>query len=144
MKHPSCAVITCNKKHDNVEFCFECSLYPCKRYEEPSKVDSFISYKNVLQNHIDAKSNLKKYLNDLNKKSKILVNLVTNYNDGKSKGFYCLVVNLLPLSVLDIIIDNIENDVRVRGSSEKEKAKKITNLIKSQARDLNIELILRK
>lgn len=45
--HPSCPVITCNKKHDNIEFCFECSLYPCQKYEY--QVDSFISKRNILQ-----------------------------------------------------------------------------------------------
>ena len=144
IKHPSCAVITCNKKHDNVEFCFECSSYPCKRYQEPSKVDSFISYKNVLQDQTDAKINLENYLNDLKKKQEILIELITNYNDGKSKGFYCIAVNLLPLSVLEIIMDNTKNNVRVRYINNKEKAKEITDLIKAKANSLNIELILRK
>ena len=144
MKHPSCAVITCNKKHDSVEFCFECSSYPCKKYEQPSKVDSFISYKNVLQDQSDAKISLENYLNDLKKKQEILLELIANYNDGKSKGFYCIAVNLLPLSVLENIMDNIKNNVRVRDINSKEKANEITNLIKAKANSLNIELILRK
>ena len=32
-QHPTCAVATCNKKHDNVEYCFQCSEYPCKKYQ---------------------------------------------------------------------------------------------------------------
>ena len=143
-KHPSCAVITCNKKHDTVEFCFECSLYPCKRYQEPSKTDSFISYKNVLRNLTEAKRNLKKYLGDLKKKHKYLINLISTYNDGKSKGFYCIAVNLLPISVLDEIMDYIKNNIKENNAGVKDKVKAISGLMKSKAKDLNIELILRK
>jgi hypothetical protein len=31
-KHPSCAIITCSKKHNNIDFCFNCEEYPYKRY----------------------------------------------------------------------------------------------------------------
>lgn len=142
-KHPTCAIITCNKKHDNVEFCFECRSYPCKRYQEPSKTDSFITYKNVLQDQTEAKTDLDKYINDLNKKQGILVELISNYNDGKSKGFYCLAVNLLPLSVLAWLMDNVKNNERIRYINQKEKAKEIIAMIKAKASDLKIELILR-
>jgi len=144
LKHPTCAIITCNKKHDNVDFCFECSSYPCKRYQEPSKVDSFITYKKVIQDTTEAKTDLDKYLNNLKKKQEILIELISNYNDGKSKGFYCLAVNLLPLSVLDCLMDNIKKNVIIRDINYKEKAKEITNMIKVRASDLNLELTLRK
>lgn len=144
LKHPSCAVITCNKKNDNVEFCYECSLYPCKKYIEPSKVDSFISYKNVVQNFNDAKLDLKKYLKELHNKQKILEDLITNYNDGKSKGFFCIAVDLLPLSVLNEIMYSIKKTIDIEIIEKKEKTKNILALIKSKATELKIELILRK
>jgi hypothetical protein len=71
LKHPTCAVITCNKKHDYVEYCFQCSSYPCNRYNEPSKVDSFISYRNVISDFKKAyKIGVEKYQTKLNKKIK--------------------------------------------------------------------------
>ena len=83
MKHPTCAVITCNKKHDNVEYCFQCSSYPCKRYSEPSKVDSFISYRNVISDFKKAnKIGIDKYQMELNEKVNILEFLIKN-NKGK-------------------------------------------------------------
>ena len=48
LKHPTCAVITCNRKHDHVEYCFQCSSFPCEKYSSPSNADSFISYRNVI------------------------------------------------------------------------------------------------
>ena len=137
LKHPSCAVITCNKKHDNVEFCFDCSSYPCKKYQEPSKADSFITYKNVLQDQADAKTNLLNYLNTLEKKRDILSELIANYNDGKSKGFYCMAVNLLPLSMLEEIWEKIK-------SGNMQNTREITEMMKQKASTIDIELTLRK
>ncbi|MCO5387512.1 DUF3795 domain-containing protein [Desulfosporosinus sp.] len=144
LKHPTCAIITCNKKHDNVEFCFECSVYPCKRYQGPSKRDSFISYKNVLDDQGNAKINLQSYLNDLKKKQEHLAELIANYNSGRSKGFYCLAVNLLPISAVDSLMEKIRNNERISEVNIKEKAQEVTGLIKAEASALNIELVLRK
>ncbi|MCG1024493.1 DUF3795 domain-containing protein [Dehalobacter sp.] len=141
LKHPSCAVITCNKKHQNVEYCFECSVYPCERYQAPSEADSFISYQNVLQDQAKAKMDLQNYLEELTEKHKILGELIANYNDGKLKGFYCLAVNLLPLSVLNNIMDEISHmdQINCKGSAEE-----AVRLLKAEADRLNIQLVLRK
>jgi hypothetical protein len=85
LKHPACTVITCNKKHDNVEYCFQCSLYPCEKYKKQSKTDSFISYKNIEENFNNAKKDLKHFQKELIKKIKILEYLIGNYNDGRKK-----------------------------------------------------------
>ena len=108
-KHPTCAVATCNRKHDNVEYCFQCSGYPCEKYQEESKFDSFISYKGVKQNFLEAKTDLKKYENDLEERYKILRILLDNYNDGRSKGLYCLITNDMPLNELELLLTKIEN-----------------------------------
>ncbi|NCB42626.1 MAG: DUF3795 domain-containing protein [Clostridia bacterium] len=144
LKHPSCAVVTCNKKHDNVEFCFECNAYPCKKYSEPSAVDSFISYRNVLKDIEDAKYDLGEYLNVLKLKQEILEELIANYNDGKSKGFYCIAVNLLSLQVLNEIAKDIKGAVEIEKINAKERAKRVTSMMKDRASEMGIELTLRK
>lgn len=144
LKHPTCAVVTCNKKHDNVEFCFECSSYPCKRYTEPNTSDSFISYKNVMKNMGDAERDLPEYLKTLKMKQEILEDLILNYNDGKSKGFYCLAVNLLPLSELKGIIAAINDNTDIEDIDKRAKSKRITDMMKTMASDMQIELKLRK
>ncbi|MBN1499605.1 MAG: DUF3795 domain-containing protein [Spirochaetes bacterium] len=96
LKHPSCAVISCSLKNDNVEFCYECSLFPCVKYKQVSDKDSFISYRNVLSDFKKAeKSGIEKYRKELDEKVLILERLISDYNDGRKKGFYCLAVNLL-------------------------------------------------
>lgn len=145
LKHPSCAVITCNKKHDNVEYCFQCSAYPCERYSKPNKVDSFISYQNVLTDFEKAKKKgIERYQKEINKKVKILEFLIKNYNDGKRKGFYCLAVNLISLLDLENIMKKINNEMNKPGMDKIKNIKSVIELIESVAKKNKIELKLRK
>ncbi len=141
-QHPTCAVETCNRKHDNVEYCFQCSEYPCKKYQEESKCDSFISYRSVKQNFIEAKNDIKKYETDLGKRQKYLKILLEKYNDGKSKGLYCLVANDMPLNELEILISKIDKiliDLDI-----KEKAKEVKKEILALEVKFGFEFKLRK
>jgi len=71
-KHPTCAVITCSKKHDYIEFCFQCREFPCERYRKLGGMDSFITYKNVLLNIEKAKADLNIYMASLKTKYEYL------------------------------------------------------------------------
>ena len=144
-KHPTCAVITCNKKHDTVEYCFKCSLYPCARYKEKSQVDSFISYQNVLVDFQKAElEGLEQYKYELEKKMAILEYLIENYNDGKRKSFYCLAINLLLLPDLQAIMDEINTNIGKQDINKQVKIKKIITLFETKAQEKNIKLVLRK
>jgi len=145
LKHPTCAVITCNKKHDYVEYCFQCSSYPCRRYSEQSKLDSFITYKNVIFDFEKARKNgIKQYQEELNKKIRILEFLIKNYDDGKRKNFYCLAVNLINLSDFKRIMESIDKEIIKLDLDKREKIKLVIELTESIAKKENIELKLRK
>lgn len=73
-----------------------------------------------------------------------MAELIANYNSGRSKGFYCLAVNLLPISAVDSLMEKIRNNERISEVNIKEKAQEVTGLIKAEASALNIELVLRK
>ena len=139
LKHPACAVITCNKKHDNVEFCFQCSSYPCDRYKKENNKDSFITYKNVDKDMKAASGNLKEYKKILEEKVRILELLIKNYNDGRKKNLYCLAVNLLPVSKLREIMGKIKNEKDI-----KDKINLIVDQINKKADECNVVLALRK
>ena len=143
-KHPTCSVVTCNKKHDSVEYCFECSEYPCQKYKEPSKVDSFISYKEVLNNFDAAQKDLSNYLKDLNKRYVYLSDLIKNYNDGKMKELYCIALNNLPLDEIEQIMKQIKANNEILKMDRKERARSVGGIIKERAQALKIEISLRK
>lgn len=145
LKHPSCAVITCNKKYDNVEYCFQCSSYPCKRYRSTCKVDSFISYLNVIADFEKAgKKGIDKYRKEMDEKVDILEFLIQNYNDGKRKSFYCIAVNLLSLDDLRGVMSDIKKKLTPLDIGLKNRIQQIAGLLESKARKRNVELKLRK
>lgn len=145
LKHPACAVITCNSKHDNVEFCFQCTSYPCERYSNPSKVDSFISYRSVISDfHKASQEGIDNYIIELNEKTNILEFLISNYNDGRRKTFYCNTVNLLGLTDLHEIMAEINEEIKKQDIDLKDKIGLIIALFEAKARKDNIELKLRK
>ncbi|PKM64095.1 MAG: hypothetical protein CVU96_04570 [Firmicutes bacterium HGW-Firmicutes-20] len=132
--HPVCSIMSCNKKKDNVAFCFECSSYPCIRYQNDEK-DSFISYINRSKDMEMAKTDLDGYLEVLNEKSQMLRYLLENHNDGRSKNFYCLAVNLLEAE------DLREAYQRIRESTDTVTTRSILTQI---AKERGISISLRK
>jgi hypothetical protein len=145
VKHPSCAVITCSKKHDDVEFCFQCNSFPCNRFAESGKVDSFISYRNVIADLKKAKKyGIQKYQAELSRKIEILEYLICSYNDGRKKGFYCISVNLLKLSSLERIMEQIKNKIEPQNINKGDKINLIVALIESSAKKESAVLKLRK
>ena len=144
LKHPSCAVITCSKKHGQVEYCYQCSAYPCERYSRMGEKDSFMSYRNVLSDFDKAKSGgAEKYTTELTEKIDILDFLINTYNDGRRKAFYCNAVNLLPLADLREIMDIIKERIAGYDIPLKEKIEEIVRLMEERAASHNIQLKLR-
>lgn len=145
IQHPTCAVVTCNKKHDNVEFCFQCSSYPCERYGRIGDKDSFISYRNVLSDFEKAKQEgIERYAAVLNEKIEILEYLIKNYNDGRSKNFYCIAVNLLDLDPLREVLKSIREESNAANRPVKEITGEIRALLENRAAEAGLELKLRK
>jgi len=140
LRHPTCSVITCNQKHDHVEYCFQCSLYPCERYRSLDSGDTYISYRNVLRDMDLAKDNLELYQSELNKKIEIAEFLIDNYNDGRRKSFYCKAVNLLQLTALKDIVNEINEKLATQEILLDEKIELIAAIFEAQAKKENIEL----
>lgn len=143
VQHPTCAVITCSKKHDDVEYCFLCSSFPCKKYESPSEKDSFITYRNVLSDMQKAmKNGIEQYKAELDEKILFVEHLISNFNDGRKKNFYCTAVNLLDLADLNDIKEQIDNSDET--ISHKDKVKMIEAWFNEKAQSRDIDFKLRK
>ena len=142
LKHPSCAVITCSQKHGGVEFCFHCESYPCERYAKPSEKDSFITYQNVLSDMQKAQNSIGGYIAEQEKKTAFLETLLSCYNDGRKKSFYCTAVNLLTWEDLADVKEKIE--ARLSGTSTEETIRWIESAFYEKAAARGIGLKLRK
>ncbi|MGE5373000.1 MAG: DUF3795 domain-containing protein [Solirubrobacterales bacterium] len=145
LKHPTCAVITCSQKHEGVEYCFQCSSYPCARYQKPSPTDSFITYRHVLDDFGKAKSNgLSAYQHGLDEKVELLRFFIDECNDGKRKNFFCIAVNLLRLEDVRAIATRIRQDEFLKELPLNEKSAVVITLLQEQAKKQDITLALRK
>lgn len=99
----SCRIAKCSLEHERVEYCYECRQYPCEKYQHIDEYDSFIT-------HRRQKTDLEKARSigiEQQEKIQILSCLLSNYNDGRRKNFFCVAVNLLELSEIQEAIKQI-------------------------------------
>lgn len=123
LKHPSCAIINCCRRHGGIEYCYQCEEYPCRRYQKEQTEDSFITYRSVARDiNIAQESGLESYQAILSEKVELLEFLLQHYNDGRRKNFYCLAVNLLDLEDVKDTVARIQADAGPDAGSEKERA----------------------
>ncbi len=137
----SCAIAKCSLQHGKVEFCFLCPEYPCQRYESIEEYDSFITHQRQLKDTIKAQEmGIEFYCEEQRQKAEILKMLLSDYNDGRRKTFYCIAVNLLPLQDIESVMKQVENT-----SFDKLTTKEKTQIIVSLFHDIALEqgLILR-
>ena len=141
----SCAIAKCSLQHDKVEYCFRCTEYPCRRYEGIDEYDSFITHQRQLKDIARAQEiGIESYNEEQAKKAGILHTLLSDYNDGRRKTFYCVAVNLLPLQDIENVINQVAEDISFKNLTMKEKAEKVVSLFQNLAVQQGLALRLRK
>ena len=141
----SCKIAKCSMEHGGVEYCFQCSEYPCEKQKHIDDFDSFITHRNQ-------KSDLEKaqrigidaYNAEQIEKSKILDILLSGYNDGRKKTLFCTAVNLLDVRDLREVLRQIKDSIDVDTLTLKEKSAFAAGLLQAVAAKKNIDLKLRK
>ena len=141
----SCKIARCSMKHNGVEYCFQCSEYPCEKYEHIDEFDSFITHRNRKADLEKAKQyGMEAYNAEQVEKTKILDVLLSGYNDGRKKTLFCVAVNLLDLQELREVLRKIENRSDMETLTLKEKSAFAARLLRDVAAKRNIVLKLRK
>ena len=90
-----------------------------------------------------AKSDISDYAVELDNKIQILEELLTNYNDGRRKSFFCIAVNLLDLADIQSIMEQLKSEMRPEAAI-KEKSVATVRLFQAVADEKGIDLKLRK
>lgn len=141
----SCKIARCSMEHDSVEYCFQCSEYPCEKYENIDNYDSFITHQNQKSDlYVARRLGIDVYNSIQKEKAKILDMLLSDYNDGRKKTFFCVAVNLLDLQGLHEILAQIEDTPEVETWKLKEKSRFIAELLQEEAEKNGISLKLRR
>lgn len=141
----SCPIAKCSLQNGKIEYCYECIHYPCEKYSHIDENDSFITHLHQKRDIRKAKKiGIEKYIAELIEKGNILEQLLSAYNNGRKKNFYCLAVNLLELSELQETLKKVETDITLSDLSKKDKISYIVKTFQDIADRKGIVLKLRK
>lgn len=93
-----------------------------------------------MQKAID--NGIEQYQAELNEKILFLEYLISNFNDGRKKNFFCIAINLLDLADLNDIKEYIKKcDETI---PQKDKVKMVESWFNEKAKSKNIDFKLRK
>lgn len=104
----SCKIARCSLEHGGVEYCCECPHYPCEKYEKFDEYDSFITHRNR-NSDMEKLRNIgaDRYNSEQAEKVRLLEYLLSSCNDGRRKTLFCLAVDLLELSDVRAVVDQL-------------------------------------
>ena len=148
-KMPGCGFITCCVKKKGLEACAQCVDWEeCDRVvrllDSAKYKDSFISYRPVAANFAFIQKNgIGEFARREVEKQKFLRHLIGNYDEGRSKSFYCTSCQLIPLEKLKEALADAEIKM-TEATDIKDKAKIVRLAISRIADNLQIDLKLRK
>jgi hypothetical protein len=141
-KHPSCGFVSCCVVKKGLEVCSDCNDYACSRFDsERSGKDSFVTHKKVFMNLDFIKSyGMDCFLEQQRIRNDILTDFLTNYDDGRSKSFFCICCALLPLVNLEETIEFMKDFRSISDLGEKNKL--LRSKLQSEAVNLNLDIKL--
>jgi hypothetical protein len=150
-KHPSCGTITCCVKKKGLEVCAQCDEFPCSNFaswlDKLTIEDSFLTHQKMKSNlYFIREQRLDKFLKQQKKRIKLLERMLQDFDDGRSKSFYCIATTLLPVAELETLVDEAERKMKVekvKASDTQTKAKILRELLSSFAAKGGVELRLR-
>ena len=138
-QHPACGILTCCERKD-FEFCNDCDEFPCNKYDSWGDYDSFITHRNYVADMEKAKRiGIEVYIDEQNEKISILTELLSNFNDGRRKSFFCLAVNLLDLQDIKTVLTRLDTEIQSE-THIKQKAATATQLFNKIAEQRGITL----
>lgn len=139
----SCKIAKCSLAHGKIEYCFQCQEYPCEIYQNIDEYDSFITHRRRKADLERAQSiGIAQYNLEQQEKTQILSFLLSNYNDGRRKSFFCVAVNLLELSELREGIKQIQANEELSALPFKVQCQYVAEVFQKIADRRNIKLKL--
>lgn len=143
-----CPFITCAIKGKGVEFCWDCEEHTtCEKWrkhrEAGKKVDSFKCYQTLEE---DIAIIMKNGVGEFNKiqktREKILRGMLQEFNEGRSKSYYCIASTVLTTEELGEAV--LKARQASEGLSLKEKSRIFHSILDEIARKKKYHLKLRK
>ncbi|MCJ7812366.1 DUF3795 domain-containing protein [bacterium] len=150
-KHPSCSFITCCVNKKNLEVCAECSEFPCSKfktdeeYQQLKESSSYPSNKIVMPNLNFIKEHwIKIFIAQQKKRIKLLERMMENFDDGRSKSFFCKAACLHDLTSLESSLNEATQKIKtdnIKLDDTKVKAKILKEILNVIALKKGVELV---
>jgi hypothetical protein len=143
-----CPFITCAVKKKGVEFCWDCvENQTCEKWQKHRQAgkeyDSFKSYQKLEDDIQYIKNNGIKAYNEQQKiREHLLLRLLKEYNEGRSKSYYCIAATVMNIGELENAL--AEADIVSKSADIKEKTKFMHSLLDAVALKKGYYLKLRK
>jgi hypothetical protein len=143
-----CAIARCAVRGRGYETCADCPEFPCARLHGWDESDSIVSHLNSLANlRAIRERGLEEFVEQQRKRIGLLETMLSEFDDGRSKGYCCLAAALLPLDELDSALDDARCAVADRAIPEdgrKARAEVLRQRLEVLAGRLGISLRLRR
>lgn len=141
----SCKIARCSLEHEKIEYCYECKQYPCEKYQHIDEYEIFITNRRREADLKRAKNiGIDQYNLEQQKKIQILSYLLSNYNDGRRKNFFCVAVNLLELPEIREALMQIQSKDGLPSLPFKKQCQYVAEVFQKIADRKNIKLKLMK
>lgn len=143
-----CSFITCAVKKKGIEFCWECNeSLNCERWkkhrEAGKKVDSFKCYQKLEDDICFIQNNgVEQFMRNQNVREEILKGMLDNFNEGRSKSYYCIAVTIMEIEELEEAVRRAKKDFI--GLDIKGKSKTLHKILDEIANKKMYKLKLRK
>ena len=139
-KHPSCSFITCCVKKKYLEGCAECSEFPCSKFKDTKEyqaleTSSYPPYRKIIPNlNFIKQEGIKKFIKQQERRIRSLETMIDDFDDGRSRSFFCKAAALLDLTDLEDLLDNSKQKLKtnnVKIGDRKNRAKILREIIEN-------------
>ncbi len=143
-----CPFITCALKRKGIEFCWDCDESDsCERWADHREFgrtrDTFVCYASLEDNIASIRrTGLKAFIDEQCEREGLLVEMLAEFNEGRSKTYYCIAATVLDLSELRSALESARESVS--GMDVRDRSKTLHGLLDAAASVRSLRLALRK
>ncbi|MDF1515830.1 MAG: DUF3795 domain-containing protein [Anaerolineae bacterium] len=143
-----CPFITCALKKKGLEFCWQCEeSVTCEKWSAHRNFshehDTFVCYQKLEDNVAAIKTDgIDAFTASQKERERLLLNMLYNYNEGRSKRYYCIAATVLEIAELQEALTRA--DTLSSGLPLKEKSQVLHTILDEVAVQQGYRLKLRK
>ena len=153
-KHPSCSFLTCCVKKKGLEACGQCPEFPCGKFQSEEEYQSrpistpYPPDRTILPNLSWIKEHgIEKFIKQQSRRMQYLQTMIADFNDGRSRSFFCRAAALLDPNDLKTALDKAGRKVKTDSIGQndlKQKAKILKRIIDEIAFQKGVQLAKKK